>query len=105
MGELADAVRAHGMRFGLYYSGGYDWTFNDHPIGSLADGLMAIPRDKNAQADSTTRRRHRRNDRLLPKTANDLFEYYFERVADGAVNDRWMAGPCILRIKPLRGAI
>ncbi|OYW82973.1 MAG: hypothetical protein B7Z22_13260, partial [Hyphomonas sp. 32-62-5] len=27
VGELADAVRARGLRFGLYYSGGLDWTF------------------------------------------------------------------------------
>src|SRR5690606_319674 len=26
VGELAEAVRARGMRFGLYYSGGLDWT-------------------------------------------------------------------------------
>ena len=27
MGDLAGAVRAAGMRFGTYYSGGLDWTF------------------------------------------------------------------------------
>ena len=27
VGELAEAVRARGMKFGLYYSGGLDWTF------------------------------------------------------------------------------
>src|SRR5581483_563808 len=27
VGELAAAVRARGMRFGTYYSGGLDWTF------------------------------------------------------------------------------
>ena len=26
---------AVGLRFGVYYSGGLDWTFNDHPIGTL----------------------------------------------------------------------
>ena len=29
LGELAAAVRRHGMRMGLYYSGGIDWSFND----------------------------------------------------------------------------
>ena len=43
VGELADAVRAEGMRFGVYYSGGYDWTFEDHPIGSLSSGVVAWP--------------------------------------------------------------
>ncbi len=29
VGELTAAVRGHGMRMGLYYSGGIDWSFND----------------------------------------------------------------------------
>ena len=32
VGELTTAVRAAGMRMGLYYSGGLDWTFNPTPI-------------------------------------------------------------------------
>jgi len=44
VGEMADAVRRHHMRFGVYYSGGLDWTFNDQPIGSFSDLLAAQPR-------------------------------------------------------------
>ena len=43
VGEMADAVRKHKMRFGVYYSGGLDWTFNEHPIGSFSDLLAAQP--------------------------------------------------------------
>ena len=32
VGELTAAVRKQGMRMGLYYSGGYDWTFVPGPI-------------------------------------------------------------------------
>ncbi|HTO00809.1 MAG TPA: alpha-L-fucosidase, partial [Microthrixaceae bacterium] len=39
VGELAEAVRAEGLRFGLYYSGGLDWTFDDRPIGTVADAV------------------------------------------------------------------
>jgi alpha-L-fucosidase len=35
VGELTDAVREKGMRMGLYYSGGLDWTFNKTPILEL----------------------------------------------------------------------
>ncbi len=28
VGDLTKAVTADGMKMGLYYSGGYDWTFN-----------------------------------------------------------------------------
>ena len=45
VGEMGEAVRAAGMRFGLYYCGGFDWTFNTWPIGSMADVLAAIPRE------------------------------------------------------------
>src|ERR1700722_5446816 len=32
VGELTAAVQQDGMKMGLYYSGGYDWTFNRGPI-------------------------------------------------------------------------
>ncbi|MXX67163.1 MAG: alpha-L-fucosidase, partial [Chloroflexi bacterium] len=34
VGELTDAVRGLGLRMGLYYSGGLDWSFNPTPIKS-----------------------------------------------------------------------
>ncbi len=43
VGELAAAVRAIGMRVGLYYSGGYDWTWNQTPIGRPSDSARAVP--------------------------------------------------------------
>src|SRR6476469_1327797 len=44
VGELAEAVRAEGLRFGLYYSGGLDWTFNPAPVGSTAAVAASMPR-------------------------------------------------------------
>lgn len=41
--ELTAAVRAAGMKMGLYYSGGLDWTFNDPVIQDIADILQAVP--------------------------------------------------------------
>jgi len=46
VGELAEEVRARGMRFGLYYSGGLDWTFGGLPIRTHADLVGATPRSK-----------------------------------------------------------
>ena len=43
VGELAAAVRDAGMRFGVYYSGGYDWTFDATPIGTFADYQKTAP--------------------------------------------------------------
>ena len=89
------------MRFGVYYSGGLDWTFDDRPIGSMADMLDAIPRgDYPAYAEAQVREliaRYRPsvlwNDIAWPAEGKQLwplFEHYYEQVPDGVVNDRWM---------------
>lgn len=101
VGELADAVRDAGMRFGVYYSGGYDWTFDATPIGTVAGGLAAIPGgDYPAYADAQVRElidRYRPsvlwNDIVWPapkRPLDALLARYFEVVPDGVVNDRWM---------------
>lgn len=43
VGELAEAVRARGMRLGLYYSGGLDWTFNKTVIQDMTTIVGGIP--------------------------------------------------------------
>jgi alpha-L-fucosidase len=108
VGELAEAVRGAGMRFGLYYSGGLDSTFNDRPIGSMAGLLDAIPRgDYPAYAEAQVRElidRYRPsvlwNDIAWPaegKALWPLFAYYYEQVPDGVVNDRWIPWSPLLR--------
>jgi len=101
VGELAEAVRGAGMRFGVYYSGGLDWTFDDRPIGTLADMLAAVPRgDYPAYAEGQVRElidRYRPsvlwNDIAWPASGGrlwPLFEHYYATVPDGVVNDRWL---------------
>jgi len=101
VGELGEAVRGAGMRFGVYYSGGLDWTFDDRPMGSLSDMLAAIPRgDYPAYAEAQVRElidRYRPsvlwNDIAWPSEAKHLWPlllHYYEKVPDGVVNDRWM---------------
>ena len=101
VGELAEAVRAQGMRFGIYYSGGLDWTFRDTPMGSMGGVIAAIPRgDYPAYANAQVRELIDRyqpdvlwNDIAWPEPKADLFrlfEHYYDVVPDGVVNDRWM---------------
>jgi alpha-L-fucosidase len=101
VGELREAVLAAGMRFGIYYSGGLDSTFNDRPIGSVADSIDAVPRGEYpAYAEAQVRELIARyqpsvlwNDIAWPTGGNELWElfaHYYERVPDGVVNDRWM---------------
>lgn len=119
VGELAEAVRGAGMRFGVYYSGGLDWTFDDRPIGSLADMLAAIPRGGYpAYAEAHVRELVERyrpsvlwNDIAWPaegKALWPLFEHYYARVPDGVVNDRWMPwNPALglTRLRPVQRVI
>jgi alpha-L-fucosidase len=101
VGEMAEAVRAAGMRFGVYYSGGFDWTFDHRPVGSMADVVSSIPQGVYpAYADAQVRELIRRyrpsvlwNDVAWPSSAARLWPLladYYEQVPDGLINDRWM---------------
>ena len=101
VGELGAAVRAKGMRYGLYYSGGIDWTFNREPLRTLADFMGSTPGgDYPAYAEAQTRELIDRykpsvlwNDISWPTPLDDelkLFADYYNAVPDGVVNDRWL---------------
>jgi len=101
VGELAEAVRRRGLRFGLYYSGGLDWTFCDTPISDLGDMFASVPlgEDYKDYAECQVRELIVRykpsvlwNDIAWPDEARlpALFADYYAAVPDGVVNDRWM---------------
>jgi alpha-L-fucosidase len=100
VGELADAVRARGMRFGAYYSGGLDWTFGGLPITDVRSMIAAIPQgdDYLEYADHHWRELIARyepsllwNDIGYPAAADlhALFADYYAAVPDGVVNNRF----------------
>lgn len=100
VGELARAVRAEGMRFGIYYSAGLDWSFERRPVRGLADLLGNVPGGAYpAYAAAQLRElidRHRPsvlwNDIAWPGDAHSLLElvrHYRRLVPDGVINDRW----------------
>ncbi|TQM09199.1 alpha-L-fucosidase [Pseudonocardia kunmingensis] len=108
VGELATAVRAAGLRFGVYYSGGLDWHVTPHlPVIATAADVRALrPVDAAYAVYAHT---HVRDlvDRYRPDVLwNDiewpdagkhdgalglaeLFRHYYATVPDGVVNDRW----------------
>lgn len=116
VGELREAVLAEGMRFGLYYSGGLDWTFDDRPIGNLGDLLAAIPRgDYPSYAEAQVRElidRYRPsvlwNDIAWPAQGARLWPMladYYRDVPDGVINDRWMpwvSPMAAMKLPPMR---
>ncbi len=102
VGELAQAVRARGMRFGLYYSGGLDWTARSNPIANLGDMFACVPTERQYTdyASAQLRELIARykpsvlwNDIAWPSKAQvpALFADYYAAVPDGVVNDRWFA--------------
>lgn len=101
VGEMARAVRAAGMRFGVYYSGGIDWAFNTTPIHTMGQFIASQPGgDYPDYAMAQTRELIDRydpsvlwNDISWPTPLEpllDLFSDYYRAVPEGVVNDRWI---------------
>jgi alpha-L-fucosidase len=100
VGELTAAVRARGLRMGLYYSGLLDWTFTSQPLASMYDMLLQyhVPA---VQREYLIGQWKELIDRYAPdilwndigypdqSRVDDLFRYYYGAVPDGVVNDRW----------------
>ena len=100
VGELARAVRAAGLKFGLYYSGGIDWSFNREPLRTMGDFIGSVPGGRySAYADAQVRELIARyepsvlwNDISWPADERHLFHLfadYYNAAPDGVVNDRW----------------
>ena len=100
VGELTAAVRKQGMKMGLYYSGGYDWTFNDGPIETAAD-YQSVKPETQAYGDYAFAQIHELianykpdvlwNDIDWPKTGRPLQVEadYYNAVPDGVIDDRF----------------
>jgi alpha-L-fucosidase len=107
VGELAEAVRRRGMKFGLYYSGGLDWTFRNTPILDLGDMFACVPIESDYANYAEAQIRELIacykpsvlwNDIAWPDETRlpRLFTDYYAAVPDGVVNDRWMGNVALL---------
>jgi alpha-L-fucosidase len=100
VGELTKAVETHGMKMGLYYSGGYDWTFNTGPILTAPD-YQAVKPESQAYGDYAFAQIHELiekyhpmllwNDIDWPKTgrAMQVEADYYNAIPDGVIDDRF----------------
>ena len=100
VGDLTKAVQKQGMKMGLYYSGGYDWTFNTGPIETEKDYEAVKPQSEAygkyafAQIHELIDRYHPAilwNDIDWPKTGNALQVEadYYNATPDGVIDDRF----------------
>ena len=104
VGDLTRAVRGAGMRMGLYYSGGYDWPYNDALMTNPADSFLAVPHTPDYVEYATSHVRELIskyepsvlwNDICWPAGGDlpALFAEYYNAVPDGVINDRWIEPP------------
>ena len=100
VGDVATAVRDQGMKMGLYYSGGLDWTFTDEPIRNMGDLMKRVPQSEEyaSYADAHWRELIERykpailwNDISYPKAGKlqAIFSDYYNTVPDGVINNRF----------------
>ncbi|MGO2598667.1 alpha-L-fucosidase, partial [Microbacterium gubbeenense] len=105
LSPLADAIRRAGMRLGVYYSGGLDWSFTDLPPIQSQDDVETIRPTDAAYARYATDHVRDLIDRFRPSiiwndidwpdagkhdgSLDELIRHYRDAVPDGIVNDRW----------------
>jgi alpha-L-fucosidase len=104
VGDLRRAVLDAGLRMGLYYSGGYDWPYNDALLENPADSFLAVPHSPDYRHYAAAHV-HELISRYAPSVLwNDicwpaggdlaeLFAEYYNAVPDGVINDRWIQPP------------
>jgi alpha-L-fucosidase len=100
VGELTKAVRADGMRMGLYYSGGYDWTFVPGPITDWTQSKTVEPQSEayGKYADAHMRELIAKykpsilwNDINYPKSGHplEIMAEFYNAIPDGVIDDRF----------------
>jgi alpha-L-fucosidase len=114
VGDFAAAVRARGMKVGLYYSGGLDWSFETRPVRNFIDvyGTIVQTPEFIDYVDFHWRELMERyqpsilwNDIGAPANYDTfkLFADYYNAVPDGLVNDRWSKGVPSAEVVPKAG--
>ena len=101
VGELSDAVKARGMRMGVYYSSALDQSFTTSAMtdvaGLMSEGGPIDERYARYQLGHWRELIDRYSPSILwgdiayPPRTNlfELFAYFYNQVPDGVVNDRW----------------
>lgn len=100
VGDLAQAVRKLGLKMGLYYSGGLDWSFYEPPITREKEVWSTVQQSDEfvKYVDAHWRELIDRyhpdilwNDISYPINgdAKGIFSEYYSRFPEGVINNRW----------------
>jgi alpha-L-fucosidase len=107
VGKMAKATRAAGLRFGTYYSGGLDWTFNPARVDNAAAMIRSMPYDDGYDRYCLDHYRdlidryqpdYLWNDIGYPTTESmvKVIAHFYNGNKDGLVNDRWLGAKELL---------
>ncbi len=108
VGELTTAVRAAGLKMGVYYSGALDWSFSTEPIRDVTT-MLSNPDPGDEYARYCDAHVMELVDEFKPSVLwNDIaypargrllevIARYLNAVPEGAINDRWRQIPGIAR--------
>ena len=98
--ELSKEVRNLGMKFGVYYSGLLDWSFNPEPIKDkksfVENGVRTSEYIEYANnhwyelIDKYEPKILWNDIGYVPTNAYEIFAYYYNKIPDGIINDRWI---------------
>lgn len=102
--ELGETLRKRGIRLGLYYSGGLDWSFKHVVIRNQATLFECVPQTTEYAEYATAHWRELIeryqpdvlwNDIAYPHAANlpELFADYYNQFPEGVINDRFGQEP------------
>jgi alpha-L-fucosidase len=107
IGDIGAAVREAGLRFGVYYSGGLDWSISDFPPLDNARAVRQLRPNDAAYAAYAYLHVRDLVDRYHPDVLwndiewpdagkhegslglHELMRHYYATVPEGVVNDRW----------------
>lgn len=101
--EVVTSTRKYGMRVGLYYSGGYDWSWPSKQQGPITDGDSAVAKLPQSQEYADYVEHQWRelitlyhpdllwNDIALPTNIDEwqLLADFYNQIPDGVINHRW----------------
>ena len=101
VGELTRAIKSRNLKMGFYYSSCWDWSFNETPVTNIKTFLTNGPIDPEYKKYVNNHWRELIDDygpSILwsdmgypPNTnLNELFSYFYNKISDGVVNDRWI---------------
>jgi len=102
--ELTEAVRKKGLKMGFYYSGTLDWSFNPEPIKDVISFIVNGVTEQE-YIEYVNHHWYELIDEYEPvilwndigyppgASINELFAYYYSKIPEGVINDRWLQLP------------